>query len=57
MGFAHRDIRPENILLTDRYILKLADFGSTGPLAGRDGKSGTLKTQRGTPGFIAPEIL
>lgn len=36
--------------------LKLADFGFTAPLAGRD-QSGLLTSHKGTPGYYSPEIL
>jgi serine/threonine protein kinase len=43
-------------MLNNEYELKLADFGFSISLAGRDG-SGDLYTHKGTPGFQAPEIL
>jgi len=55
-GFAHRDIKAENILLDSNYKLRLADFGFSIPIAGRDG-SGALRTAKGTEGYMAPEIL
>lgn len=52
----HRDLKPENLLLrskTDDADIKLADFGFA--IKTRGDKY--LKTQCGTPGYVAPEIL
>lgn len=46
----HWDIKPENILITDGYRPKLADFGTSG-------QSSTIKnTFCGTLEYMAPEI-
>jgi len=53
---AHRDLKPENLLLrseTDDSSIKIADFGFAKVV--KTPKS--LKTQCGTPGYVAPEIL
>ena len=55
-GFAHQDIKPENILLANDYVLKLADFGFSCLLKGKD-NTGILHTKLGTPGYMAPEIV
>jgi NIMA (never in mitosis gene a)-related kinase len=50
----HRDIKPQNILITKDGHIKLADFGISRIVE----ESGTLaKTQIGTPYYMAPEIL
>ena len=54
-GYAHRDIKPENILLGRDFVLKLADFGFSCLLKGKDG-SGVLHTKLGTEGYMAPEV-
>ena len=54
-GITHRDLKLSNILLDDQYQLKIADFGLSAPIDGRDG-SGYLKTNVGTENYMAPEI-
>jgi len=54
-GIAHRDMKPENLLFGDNFLLKIADFGFATMLAGKDG-SGYNKTILGTESYMAPEI-
>jgi serine/threonine protein kinase len=49
LGFAHCDIKPNNILRNDRGKVKVIDYGQSC-------KIGTVKERiQGTPDFIAPE--
>ena len=52
---AHRDLKPENLFIDKQFTLKIADFGFSGPVDGRDG-SGKLTTKLGSASFMAPEI-
>ncbi|KAJ8058627.1 hypothetical protein OCU04_012803 [Sclerotinia nivalis] len=54
-GFAHRDLKPGNILVAQKspnWWIKIGDFG----LAKRSTNDTVLQTVMGTPGYIAPEI-
>uniref|UniRef100_A0A0E0P724 Receptor-like serine/threonine-protein kinase n=1 Tax=Oryza rufipogon TaxID=4529 RepID=A0A0E0P724_ORYRU len=52
---AHLDIKPQNILLDEKFNAKLADFGLS-KLIDRD-QSKVVTVMRGTPGYLAPEWL
>jgi cGMP-dependent protein kinase len=49
----YRDLKPENLMLTDQGYVKVADFGFAKCLD-RTGKTWTLC---GTPDYLAPEIV
>ncbi|KAG2558985.1 hypothetical protein PVAP13_8NG347400 [Panicum virgatum] len=51
----HCDIKPENILLSDSYVPKIADFGMA-KFLGRD-FSRVITSMRGTIGYLAPEWI
>jgi carbon catabolite-derepressing protein kinase len=52
---AHRDIKPDNILIDEKFNIKISDFGYAGPLAGKY-DTGYMQTTLGTRPYQAPEI-
>jgi len=50
-GFAHRDIKLENFVLSDNGLVKLIDFGLASPSSGSD-----MRGAAGTPHYMAPEM-
>ncbi|EGD82511.1 AGC/DMPK/GEK protein kinase [Salpingoeca rosetta] len=55
LGYVHRDIKPDNIVLSKNGHIRLADFGSCVKLD----DNGLVDSQVavGTPDYISPEIL
>jgi len=55
-NIAHRDLKPDNILLDHEYTIKICDFGFS-KVFQKDGKGKPMHTILGTSGYMAPEML
>eukprot|EP00753_Platysulcus_tardus_P010607 PLAT2893.1.p1 GENE.PLAT2893.1~~PLAT2893.1.p1 ORF type:complete len:561 (+),score=309.02 PLAT2893.1:990-2672(+) len=56
-GVCHRDLKPENLLLDGEFTLKITDFGLSALNESEDGSPSMLRTECGTRGYMAPEVL
>lgn len=54
-GFAHRDIKLDNICIDAHFNLKILDFGYAKAVKGVN-NTGLVTTKAGTPMYMCPEI-
>ena len=56
-GIIHRDIKGGNVLVHENGTVKLADFGASTRLDSNFNQTQATDTIKGTPYFMAPEVL
>lgn len=49
----HRDVKPDNLLMNARGVVKMIDFGTAAQLLSQDCRRSTV----GTPWYCAPEVI
>lgn len=56
-GLIHRDVKPKNILITQKGVAKLADMGLARAVSDREAAEAESGKAFGTPYYIAPEQI